>query len=145
MMRSICAKNPEVPLLYSIPECLRHNSMIELSGQMLQSGRFRVDLKNGYYEPDGDIAFHLSVRPSLYEIVRNHKENKKWQEEENEGGCPIEYGGQFKILIFVENDMIKVCIDNCSFCEFRPRLPLSSAKFLYICGDVTIHYVKIIQ
>lgn len=122
-----------------------------------------MDLRTGSHIPDNDVVFHLSIHPSSDVIIRNHKENGQWFDEEREGGCPIQFGDQFKMLIYVENDNIKVShsyfnilnsikhsnfqfkvsINNFPFCEFTPRLPLSSAKFLSIGGGVIIHNVSI--
>ncbi|XP_031625082.1 galectin-7-like [Contarinia nasturtii] len=149
-MRSISANYPEVPLLYSIPGDLQHNSKIEIIGQMLHRNRFRVDLKTGSKVPVGihddtndDVIFHLSIRPFCNEIVRNHMTQGRWGHEEREGGCPIQYGSQFNMLILIEDDKFKVTINNLQFCEFKHRLRLSLAKFLYISGEVKIHFIKI--
>ncbi|XP_031625378.1 galectin-9-like [Contarinia nasturtii] len=141
--------NPEVPFLYSIPGSLHHGSKIEIAGQMLDSERFRVDLKTGSHVPDNvddntddDVNFHLSVRP-LYGISRNHMTEDGWGEEEHDDECPIAHGAEFKMVILVEEDKFKVVINDLDFCDFQHRMPLSLAKFLYINGEVKIHYIKI--
>ncbi|XP_031628489.1 galectin-7-like [Contarinia nasturtii] len=138
MMKSTSVKSPKVPLMHRLPESLRHKSVIEISGQMLQSDRFCVDFRD-----DSFVNFHLSVRPCDNEIVRNHKIDGKWQDEERDGGCPIKYGVPFRMVIVVEEEKFKVAINNVPFCKFKHRLPLPFAKFLYISGEVKIHYIQI--
>lgn len=39
-----------------------------------------------------NIAFHFSVRFGENTVVRNHKTNEKWAEEEKSGGMPFVQG-----------------------------------------------------
>lgn len=60
--------------------------------------------------PSDDKIMHLSVRPTEDAIVRNHwvKSHKTWGAEERDGGCPIQFGQIFEILILAEVEQFKV-------------------------------------
>lgn len=59
-------------------------------------------------QPSDDVNMHLSVRPNEGAIVRNHMVNQTWADEERLGGCPIQYGQRFEILILAELNQFKV-------------------------------------
>ncbi|XP_031628809.1 galectin-9-like [Contarinia nasturtii] len=133
--------NPDLPLVHSISGELRHGTMFEINGQMLNRDRFYVEFINGSCKP-----FHLSVQPSESVIVRNHQADKacfESKDEERDGGCPIKYGAPFRMAIVVEENKYQVSINNVHFCEFKHRLPFATAKFFHIKGMVKIHYIKI--
>lgn len=69
-----------------------------------------MEIKSGpILTPSDDINVHLSVRPNEGAIVRNHMMHHSWGEiEERYGGCPIQYGQRFEILILAEVDQFKV-------------------------------------
>lgn len=71
--------------------------------------RFNIDVKTGpILQPSDDINLHLSVRPSENAIIRNHMAHQVWGAEERFGGCPINYGQPFEILILAESEQFKV-------------------------------------
>lgn len=51
---------------------------------------------------------HLSVRPNEGAIVRNHLVSQIWGDEERYGGCPIQHGQRFEMLILAETNQFKV-------------------------------------
>lgn len=69
-----------------------------------------MDIKTGpVLTPSDDINLHLSVRPNENAIVRNHMVHQTFGPEERYGGCPINFGQQFEILILAEVEQFKVC------------------------------------
>lgn len=71
--------------------------------------RFTVDIKTGpILSPSDDINMHLSIRPDEGVIVRNALITQSWGPEERHGGCPIQYGQRFEILILAETNQFKV-------------------------------------
>lgn len=115
--------------------------------------------------PSDDVNLHMSVRPNENAIVRNGMIRQSWGTEERHGGCPIGYGTQFEILILAETDQFKVwfisfynfkpksnkkkliflqiAVNGRHFCEFRHRMPLSSARFINVSGQVKISSIKL--
>lgn len=90
-----------------IPGGLRPGLMIRIIGEMNHYDRFNVDLQTGASLMD-DINLHLSVRPQEQAIVRNHRVHNTFGQEERSGGCPIQYGQHFEILILAEMEQFKV-------------------------------------
>ncbi|KAJ6633919.1 Galectin-7, partial [Pseudolycoriella hygida] len=88
--------------------------------------------------PRDDTALHLSVRPTEPVIVRNHYENKVWGTEERFGGCPINPGQPFEILILAESTAFKIAINGVHFCHFNHRFSMQRVLFVAVEGDATI-------
>lgn len=93
--------------------------------------------------PRDDVLLHLSIRLDKNVIVRTHLENQNWGPEERDGSCPISRGQFLEMLILAQNDCFKVAINGQHFCEFNHRLPLSSAQFVYIDGELTIESITL--
>ncbi|XP_031638126.1 galectin-9-like, partial [Contarinia nasturtii] len=100
----------ELPVVHSIPGNISNGSKIEIVGQMLRPyiNYFRISLSDSSNRNEHDIIFHLSVRFDKNVIVRNTSENGIWSEEERYGGCPIQRGDEFKMVILVEQDVFEV-------------------------------------
>jgi len=143
-MAQLPASYPNIPYLGLIPGGLRHGLMIRVTGEMLHHDRFDVEIKSGpVLTPSDDINVHLSVRPNEGAIVRNHMTHHSWGVEERFGGCPIQYGQRFEILLLAETDQFKIAVNGRHFCEFRHRISLSSARFIHVTGQVKIHLIRL--
>lgn len=71
--------------------------------------RFSINIQTGpALRPSDDVNLHLSVRPNEQAIIRNHKVNQTYGQEERHGGCPIVPGSPFEILILAEATSFKV-------------------------------------
>ncbi|XP_031634690.1 galectin-9B-like [Contarinia nasturtii] len=142
-MATLPAFNPKIPYLGLIPSGLHHGLMIRINGEMLRHDRFNIDIKTGpIISPSDDINLHLSVRPNENAIVRNHFV-QAWGPEERMGGCPIQYGERFEILILAEAEHFKIAVNGRHFAIFNHRIPLSSARFIFISGQVSIQSIKL--
>lgn len=142
-MTSLPVSFPNIPFLGSLGG-LNHGRMIRIAGEALYRDWFRIDIKTGaVIAPSDDINLHLSVRPNNNAIVRNHMVRHEWGPEERLGGCPIHYGQKFEILILAETEQFKIAVNGRHFCEFRHRIPLSTARFIYVEGQVKIHSIKV--
>jgi len=69
----------------SIQSCRIHiGSRIFVQGLIpLGSNRFELNLLQGYSDGD-DIAFHFNPRFDSRTIVKNHRQNGQWGQEENQ-------------------------------------------------------------
>lgn len=113
--------------------------------------------------PSDDVNMHLSVRPNEGAIVRNHMVSQSWAAEERHGGCPIQYGERFEILILAESNQFKVrdsfvclCLCICALYTdsifaffYLFRLPLMvvtfanfDIEFLYLRRDLFMLLVR---
>lgn len=93
--------------------------------------------------PTTDINMHMSIRPDQNTIVRNHMQNQSWGMEERSGGCPVVRGQFLEILILAQSNSFKVAFNGMHFCEFNHRLPLHTAQFIYIDGEMNVESVTI--
>ncbi|XP_055311637.1 galectin-9-like [Sitodiplosis mosellana] len=143
-MAQLPASHPHIPYLGLIPGGFHHGLMIRVTGEMLYHDRFDVEIRAGpILTPSDDINVHLSVRPNEGAIVRNSMISQSWGDEERFGGCPIQHGQRFEILILGELNQFKIAVNGRHFCEFRHRIPLSSARFVHVQGQVKIHSIRL--
>lgn len=103
--------------------------------------RFNVDFQCGSQVMQDDIAFHISVRPLEYAIVRNSFQYYNWCNEERFGSCPIVRGQPYEMEIHVEYDRFNVRINGNHFCSFQHRIPIQRISHIRIAGDTNLYYV----
>lgn len=135
-----------MPYLGKIPGGLAHGAMIRIRGHIAQvlTNFIQINVQTGpALGPSDDINLHLSIRPDQGIIVRNHMKNREWGAEERNGGCPIARGQFVEMLILGQANCFKVAINGKHFCEFNHRLPLTSANFIYVAGEMTIESITI--
>lgn len=133
-----------VPYLGRIPGGLSHGQMIRIRGQIshVVTKFIQINVQTGpALGPSDDINLHLSIRLDQRTIVRNHMQSRYWGTEENVGGCPLVRGQFVEILILAQSHGFKVAINGKHFCEFNHRLPLSSARFIHVDGEMTIESI----
>lgn len=75
--------------------------------------------------------------------MRNHhlKETGWGDIEERYGGCPIQPGQPYEILVLAQNNCFKIAVNGAHFCEFNHRLPLFRIQYLYILNDTALSYI----
>ncbi|XP_055691378.1 galectin-4-like isoform X2 [Lutzomyia longipalpis] len=142
-MATIPVYNPLSPFLGLIPGGFRVGQMIRIKGVINYYGhRFQINIQAGpALRPRDDVGLHLSVRPQEHAIVRNTLTNQIWGTEERHGGCPLNPGQHFDILLLAEHSCYKIAINGVHFCAFNHRMSLSRMQFISIEGDVTIHSI----
>lgn len=104
----------------------------------------------------------MHVSPSENEITRNFSLSRTYGDEEFDGGCPIQFGQPFEILIKTLQGQFNVCfnsfrsfwknnpnfslqilINGRYFCKFLHRIPVIFAKMIHINGDVKINSITL--
>ncbi|XP_055705362.1 galectin-4-like isoform X2 [Phlebotomus papatasi] len=142
-MATIPVYNPLSPFLGLIPGGFRVGQMIRIKGVLNYYGhRFQINIQSGpALRPRDDVGLHMSIRPQEHVIARNTMTNNTWGSEERHGGCPLNPGQTFDILILAEHSCYKVAINGIHFCAFNHRLSLARMQFISIDGEVTIHSI----
>lgn len=127
-----------------IPGGLSHGVMIRIRAHIshVLTRFIQINVQTGpALGPSDDINLHLSIRPDQNVIVRNHLKNQAWGTEERTGGCPVQRGQIMEMLILAQSHCFKVAINGKHFCEFNHRLPLTSAQFIHVVGEMTIESI----
>jgi len=106
----------------SIQPCHMHvGSRITLSGSIsLDAKQFEINLLQGYSDAD-DIAFHFNLHFDSRTIVKNHRRNDQWGQEENQSfpsSMPLKPGSSFNLEITCYSDKYTV---NRSFIKSKIR------------------------
>lgn len=111
----------------------------------------RIDIEllsgNSHGIDSGDIQFHMSARflANDTSIVRNtHVRGVGWQKEErrenlipfNTALNPIKKGGDFKVVLFIDQSAFLMSIDDKPFCTYAHRLPIVGIQQIKITRDV---------
>lgn len=142
-MATVPVYSPVVPFLGLIPGGLRHGSMVRIKGIINNHGeRCQINIQTGAaLNPRDDVTLHLSIRPNESVIVRNTLQNQVWGAEERYGGCPINYGQSFDVLVLVEVNQYKIAVNGVHFCTFNHRLSVHSARYVSISGGCVVHSI----
>ncbi|XP_065093887.1 galectin-9-like [Ochlerotatus camptorhynchus] len=142
-MATIPVYSPMVPFLGLIPGGIRHGSMVRIKGIINNHGeRCQINIQTGAaLNPRDDVTLHISIRPNEAVIVRNTLQNQVWGAEERYGGCPINYGQSFDVLVLVEVNQYKIAINGTHFCVFNHRQSVHSARYVSISGSCVIHSI----
>ncbi|KAI6171515.1 Galectin-4-like [Aphelenchoides bicaudatus] len=111
------------------------NERIRLVGKHT-SNRWALDLCRGK-----DRLFHLSSRLDQRCIVRNDLQKGHWNEEERDGGQPLEKSKMFTMdLVSIRNgDTVQIMINGKKFAEFETREPLEAVDRLEISAGIELH------
>lgn len=106
-------------------------------------GRFSINLRTGP-GANADYAFHFNPRFDQGNvIVRNTCTNGQWGQEERQlGFFPFAIGQHFEAIVLCQQNQFKVAINGRHLLEYRHRLPLQSASYLTVQGDVTLSMVR---
>ena len=88
---------------------------------------------------------HISIRPEVNSIVRNHFFYHNYGCEERSGGCPVRVHESFEITIVAEAAFYKILVNGQNFCTFNHRLSMNLAKFIAIRGGCEIQYIQLEQ
>ncbi|XP_059608657.1 galectin-4-like isoform X2 [Phlebotomus argentipes] len=142
-MATIPVYNPISPFLGLIPGGFRVGQMIRVKGVVNYYGnRFQINIQTGpALRPRDDVGLHLSVRVQEHAIVRNTLTSQIWAAEERHGGCPLNPGQHFDILILAEHSCYKIAINGTHFCTFNHRMSLGRMQFISVDGEVTINSI----
>lgn len=123
--------------------------IIEVVGRVSNQAR-RIDIElssgNNHGIDSGDIQFHMSARFQANDtsIVRNtHVRGVGWQKEERHENLipfnilnPIKKGGDFKIVLFIDQNAFLMSIDEKPFCTFAHRLPIVGIQRINVARDI---------
>lgn len=135
-----------VPYLGRIPGGLRPTQMIRIRGiiNSIVRDNIVINVQSGAaITPLGDCNLHLSIRLNENIIVRNDRQRGAWGIEERFGGCPLERGQNFEILILAEHQRFKIALNGVHYCEFNYRMSLEKAVFVFVKGEVSIQSITI--
>lgn len=96
----------------SIQSCRIHTgSRIFVRGVIpVGANRFEINLLEGFSDTD-DIAFHFNPRFDSRQIVKNHRQNGQWGQEENQpfpSYMPLIQGSPIDLQISCERDRYTV-------------------------------------
>ena len=99
----------------SIQSCRIHaGSRIFVRGNIHPGAkRFELNLLQGYSDSD-DIAFHFNPRFDTRQIVKNHRQNGQWGQEENQpfpAYMPLAPGVQIDLQIACAHDKYTVRVE----------------------------------
>ncbi|CAF0886370.1 unnamed protein product [Rotaria sordida] len=104
------------------------------------ANRFELNLLQGYTDGD-DIAFHFNPRFDVRTIVKNHRRNGQWGQEENQpfpSYMPLMPGTQIDLQITCNPDKYTVYMNNHLIAEFYHKIPPGYVMALQYKGDITI-------
>ncbi|CAF0749374.1 unnamed protein product [Adineta steineri] len=104
------------------------------------ANRFELNLLQGYSDGD-DIAFHFNPRFDTRTIVKNHRRNGQWGQEENQPfphHMPLAPGAPIHLQISCQMDKYTIFMNNHLIAEFYHKIPPGSVMALQYKGDITI-------
>lgn len=134
--------NVAVPYSGFIPGGLQVGTDVVISGRApMHSDSFSINLCEGPNYNQG-CALHFNPRFSNGHVVRNHMQGGQWGNEETGGGFPFKKGHGFELHMKVTPHGYKVTLNHRHFCDFHHRVPKESVKYIYIEGEVVIHYIQ---
>ncbi|XP_046564370.1 galectin-9-like [Haliotis rubra] len=133
-----------IPYACPIPCGLSDGKMIIVKGICDQDqDAFSINLSaNSQISPMRDTVLHFNVRFNENAIIRNSQQNDAWGQEEQEGGMPLRKGTPFEIVFLADPQYYKISVDGSHFANFCHRVPMESAQYLVIIGEVNVSYVK---
>lgn len=133
-----------MPLLVNDDEFLSNPCQLFICGTINQLDR-TVDICLATDQSKENIPVQISIRLARNEIVRNSKQNGKWdqQDEKHLGQYPIEYGKQFDLVITNDRQRTVVCINGQFSFEYLHRQNPATISTLAIDGPITLHAVRI--
>jgi len=102
--------------------------------------RFELNLLQGYSDGD-DIAFHFNPRFDARQIVKNHRRNGQWGQEENQPfptHMPLMPGTQIDLQITCQPDKYTVYMNNHLIAEYHHKITPGSVMALQYKGDITV-------
>ncbi|XP_059164703.1 galectin-4-like [Physella acuta] len=140
--------NPPVPFSTSIPGGLYPGKMIFITGvPSPNANKFTINLICGPSDAS-DISLHFDVRFNFNGernlVVRNHKQNGSWgQEERQQSHFPFIPGTSFELVILTEPNCFKVAVNNQHFIEFAHRVqPFQRTDHVTVNGDISLSQVR---
>ncbi|CAF2033575.1 unnamed protein product [Rotaria magnacalcarata] len=102
--------------------------------------RFELNLLQGYNDTD-DIAFHFNPRFDARTIVKNHRRNGQWGQEENQpfpSYMPLMPGIQIDLQIACYPDKYTIFMNSQLIAEFYHKIPAGFVMALQYKGDITV-------
>ncbi|KAB5523552.1 hypothetical protein PHYPO_G00153830 [Pangasianodon hypophthalmus] len=136
--------SPRIPYIDTIPGGLRAGMALYFQGVVFATGEvFSFNLVTGP-KVDDDIVFHFNLRNNDL-VVQNSRRNGMWENEEHTSGCPIPKGSAFDIFIVAKREGYEAYVNGKRYCLFKHRMPMEKVATLYICGDVIMNIVGIVE
>lgn len=102
--------------------------------------RFELNFLQGYGDSD-DIAFHFNPRFNTRTIVKNHRRNGQWGQEENQpfpAYMPLMPGTQIDLQITCNPDRYTVYMNNHLIAEYFHKIPPGFVMALQYKGDISV-------
>nr|XP_044601123.1 galectin-9B-like [Equus asinus] len=130
-----------MPFFTSIPGGLYPSKRIMVSGTVLHSAQFHINLRSG-----SDVAFHLNPLFSENSVVHNTQINGSWGSEEQRlsGKMPFTGGRRFSVCITCEAHRLMVAVDGGHLCDYEDHLKnLPAINNLEVAGNIQLTHVQI--
>nr|XP_008541811.1 PREDICTED: galectin-9-like [Equus przewalskii] len=130
-----------MPFFTSIPGGLYPSKSIVVSGTVLHSAQFHINLRSGR-----DVAFHLNPLFSENSVVHNTQINGSWGSEEQRlpGKMPFTGGRSFSVCISCEAHRLMVAVDGGHLCDYENHLKnLPAINNLEVAGNIQLTRVQI--
>ncbi|XP_076441939.1 galectin-4-like [Babylonia areolata] len=134
-----------LPFCSPVPGGLTIDKQIQIQGVVQDNSAangFSINLcEQAGMEPN--CSMHFNPRFSQGCVVRNAMEDGCWGWEERDGGMPIMKGQPFEIIILCASSGYFIAVNGRHFTEFKHRLPMAKAKYLFIDGQfLKINFIK---
>jgi len=104
------------------------------------ASRFELNLLQGYNDSD-DVAFHFNPRFDTRTIVKNHRRNGQWGQEENQpfpSYMPLMPGTSIDLEIVCDMSKYTILMNGALIAEFYHKIPPGSVMAVQYKGDITI-------
>nr|ADU60337.1 tandem-repeat galectin [Pinctada fucata] len=136
--------NPPIPYVGGIPGGLKVGTQIIINATLpYHENQFSINLQCGpNLNPKSNTALHFNPRPNEGCIVRNSLQHHSWGAEERHGGCPINKGQPFEIIILCQMNHYKVSVNGRHFCDFRHRIDRNHVNTLTVEGGVQVNSIR---
>lgn len=127
---------------------IKPNKLIQIIGTVPEnSNRFHINLQKGSDLDNGsDISMHMSIRFNEHGsedvVVRNHRKDETWGNEERFGTFMLARGCPFEMVILCTKTEWKIALNGVHFASFVHRLDLSDVDHLTVQGDVVIKAIR---
>ncbi|CAJ0945963.1 unnamed protein product, partial [Mesorhabditis belari] len=116
---------------------INNTNITSSSSSTLRARRIDID----FLDHTGNRSFQLSIRFDEGAIVRNSFYFGEWQNEERDGGMPIDAGKIFDLTIFNNSDQLEIFFNGRHFCDFRHREKSWALSRVRIEGDLELHWL----